>query len=102
MTNTILMGLDAVLCILVVLAALDFLRSVHLFEHPILSLSFYLVAIGAFGLLVELAKGYWVSPWAVVMHAGLVAYAWSRRKQIFQSDWSWDGIDRRQAGKAQK
>ncbi|HEJ5663496.1 TPA: hypothetical protein SL739_000106 [Pseudomonas aeruginosa] len=93
--NSILMGLDALLCILVVLAALDFLRSVHLFEHPILSLSFYLVAIGAFGLLVELAKGYWVSPWAVVMHLGVVSYAWSRRRQIFQQDWRWDGVDRR-------
>lgn len=95
MMNSILMGLDAVLCILVVLAALEFLRAVHLFEHPILSLSFYLVAIGAFGLLVELAKGYWVSPWAVVMHLGVVIYAWSRRKQIFRADWSWDGVDRR-------
>ncbi|BGD82946.1 TPA: hypothetical protein N0H42_001075 [Pseudomonas aeruginosa] len=94
MMNSILMGLDAVLCILVVLAALEFLRAVHLFEHPILSLSFYLVAIGAFGLLVELAKGYWVSPWAVVMHLGIVSYAWSRRRQIFQQDWRWDGAER--------
>ena len=95
MMNTFLMGLDAVLCILVVLAALEFLRSVHLFEHPILSLSFYLVAIGAFGLLLELAKGYWVSPWAVVLHLGVVVYAWCRRKHIFRDDWSWDGVDRR-------
>ncbi|HGK6886891.1 hypothetical protein ABFY62_31120 [Pseudomonas aeruginosa] len=95
MMNSILMGLDAVLCVLVVLAALDFLRTVHLFEHPILSLSFYLVAVGAFGLLNELAKGYWVSPWAVVMHLGVVGYAWSRRKQIFQQDWQWDGAERR-------
>ncbi|TGC68900.1 hypothetical protein C9F00_16265 [Salmonella enterica subsp. enterica serovar Wilhelmsburg] len=95
MMNSILMGLDAVLCILVVLAALEFLRAVHLFEPPLLSLSGYLVAIGAFGLLVELAKGYWVSPWAVVMHLGIVSYAWSRRKQIFRADWSWDGTDRR-------
>ncbi|HGN0763399.1 TPA: hypothetical protein ACKRNP_000083 [Pseudomonas aeruginosa] len=92
---TFLMGLDAVLCVLVVLAALDFLRTVHLFEHPILSLSFYLVALGAFGLLNELAKGYLVSPWAVVMHLGVVGYAWSRRKQIFQQDWRWDGAERR-------
>ncbi|ARN49409.1 hypothetical protein [Pseudomonas aeruginosa] len=92
---TFLMGLDAVLCVLVVLAALDFLRTVHLFEHPILSLSFYLVAVGAFGLLNELAKGYWVSPWAVVMHIGVVGYAWSCRKQIFRQDRRWDGAERR-------
>ncbi|MDN6874099.1 MULTISPECIES: hypothetical protein [Pseudomonas] len=95
MMTSILMGLDAVLCILVVLAALEFLRSVHLFEHPILSLSFYLVATGAFGLLLELAKGYWVSPWAVVLHLGVVVYAWCRRKHIFRDYWSWDGVDRR-------
>ena len=95
MMNSILMGLDSLLCILVVLAALDFLRSVHLFERPILSLSFYLVALGAFGLLVELAKGYWVSPWAVVMHFGIVGYAWTRRKQIFHHDWRRDGAERR-------
>ncbi|MDP5631300.1 hypothetical protein P3797_03350 [Pseudomonas aeruginosa] len=95
MMNSILMGLDSLLCILVVLAALDFLRSVHLFERPILSLSFYLVALGAFGLLVELAKGYWVSPWAVVMHFGIVGYAWARRKQIFHQDWRRDGAERR-------
>ncbi|EOD8929150.1 hypothetical protein N1E27_27195 [Pseudomonas aeruginosa] len=95
MMNSILMGLDAVLCVLVVLAALDFLRTVHLFEHPILSLSFYLVAVGAFGLLNELAKGYWVNPWAVVMHLGVVGYAWSRRKQIFQQDLQWNGAERR-------
>ncbi|MFU4289908.1 hypothetical protein ACM72V_26570 [Pseudomonas aeruginosa] len=95
MMNSILMGLDSLLCILVVLAALDFLRSVHLFERPILSLSFYLVALGAFGLLVELAKGYWVSPWAVVMHLGIVGYAWTRWKQIFHQDWRRDGAERR-------
>ncbi|HBO2944430.1 TPA: hypothetical protein L4R51_002902 [Pseudomonas aeruginosa] len=95
MMNSILMGLDSLLCILVVLAALDFLRSVHLFERPILSLSFYLVALGAFGLLAELAKGYWVSPWAVVMHLGIVGYAWTRRKQIFHQDWRRDEAERR-------
>ena len=95
MTISFLMGLDAVLCILVVLAALEFLRSVHLFEHPILSLSFYLVAIGAFGLLVEMAKGQFISPWAVLLHFGIVLYAWGRRKQIFRQDWTWDGVERR-------
>lgn len=95
MMNSIFMGLDAVLCILVVLAALEFLRAVHLFEHPILSLSFYLVAIGAFGLLVEVAKGYLISPWSVILHLGVVLYAWAHRREIFQSDWRWDGVDRR-------
>lgn len=82
MMNSILMGLDAVLCILVVLAALEFLRSVHLFEHPILSLSFYLVAIGAFGSFVTSMQGLWVNPMGVMLHAGMVAYAWARRGHV--------------------
>ncbi|MDG9858199.1 hypothetical protein N7403_30495 [Pseudomonas nitroreducens] len=95
MISHIFAVLDAVICILVVLAALEFLRAIDAMHSPLLALSFYLVAIGAFGLLVELAKGYWVSPWAVVMHLGIVSYAWSRRKQIFRADLSWDGVDRR-------
>ena len=93
--DNILMGLDAMLCILVVLAALDYLRAVHLFEHPLLSLSFYLVAIGAFGLLVEIARGSVVSPWSVLLHAGVVLYAWAHRHEIFKHDWHWNGVERR-------
>ncbi|MCY1285670.1 hypothetical protein D9M69_491130 [compost metagenome] len=95
MTTSILMGLDAVLCILVVLAALEFQRTVHVFEHPILSLSFYIVAIGAFGILTELARGYWISPFSVLLHLGVVMYAWARRGHIFRDDWSWTGKERR-------
>jgi hypothetical protein len=98
MMTSILIGLDALLCVLVVLAALEFLRTVHLFEHPILSLSFYLVAIGAFGILVELARGYWISPSSVLLHLGVVLYAWARRGQIF----TWDEKERCHADKAGK
>lgn len=98
MMNSILMGLDAVLCILVVLAALEFLRAVHLFEHPVLSLSFYLVAIGSFGILMELVRGVQPSSGSVLLHLGVVLYAWARRRHIFRDDWSWDGIDRRKHG----
>lgn len=89
MVTSILMGLDGVLCILVVLAALEFLRSVHLFEHPVLSVSFYLVAIGAFGLLVEIAQGCMPSPWSVLLHLGVVTCLWSHRREIFRRSWHW-------------
>lgn len=95
MMSSFLMALDAILCGLVILAALDLLRTVHVFEHPILSLSFYLVAIGAFGLLVEIARGSVVSPWSVLLHAGVVLYAWVHRHEIFQHDWHWNGVERR-------
>lgn len=93
---TLFMSLDAMLCILVVLAALDLLRAVHLFEHPILSLSFYLIAVGAFGICAQIVMtGYVPSPWSVVLHAGVVTYAAAKRRQIFVSDWQWNGQERR-------
>lgn len=91
MVTSILTSLDGVLCILVVLAALEFLRSVHLFEHPVLSVSFYMVAIGAFGLLVEIAQGRAPSPWAVLLHLGVVTCLWSHRREIFRRSWHWSG-----------
>lgn len=97
MMTSLLMALDAVLCILVVLAALEFLRTVHLFEHPILSLSFYLVAIGAFGILAELARGYFISPSSVLLHLGIVLYAWAKRGSLF-TDFLYGGGKDRQHG----
>lgn len=95
MMTSILTGLDALLCILMIAAALEFLRTVHMLERPILSLSFYLVAAGAFGILVELARGFIPGSGSVLLHLGVVLYAWARRKHIFQDDWNWDGVDRR-------
>ncbi|MBB4863336.1 hypothetical protein HNP46_002183 [Pseudomonas nitritireducens] len=93
--NSVFVALDALLCILVVAAALDYLRAVHLLDHPLLCVAFYLVALGAFGILTELARGYWVSPSSVLLHLGVVLYAWSRRSQIFREDWGWNGVERR-------
>jgi hypothetical protein len=95
--SSFLMMIDALLCILVVLAAVDLLRAVHVFEHPILCVAFNLVALGAFGILFELARGAAPSAASVLLHFGVVLYAWARRKYIFRNDWSWDGVDRRKA-----
>ncbi|PTQ70296.1 hypothetical protein [Pseudomonas sp. GV071] len=56
--SAVLTGLDAGLCLLVVLAALDYLRRVHIVAQPLLSLTFYLVAITVFGALLHLLYGY--------------------------------------------
>lgn len=74
---------DAFLCVLVVIAACDYLRRIRPIEKPLLSISFYLVAIGAFGAFVTAILGHWVNPFGVMIHAGIVIYAWARRGHLF-------------------
>ncbi|KAB0489705.1 hypothetical protein [Pseudomonas vancouverensis] len=93
--STILTAIDALLCVLVVLAALEYLRAVDFMKHPVLAIAFYLVAIGAFGLLVEMIRGSSASFFSVTLHSGVVLYAWARRQYIFTQDWSWKGEERR-------
>ncbi|MEO8641745.1 hypothetical protein [Pseudomonas sp.] len=81
--NTVLVMTDAFLCVLVVVAAAEYLRRVRPIEQPLLSISFYLVAIGAFGAFVTALQGHWVNPFGVMLHAGVVVYAWARRGHLF-------------------
>lgn len=80
--HTILQVADAFLCVLVVIAAAEFLRRVRPMDEPVLSASFYLVAIGAFGAFVMAIQGHWVNPFGVMLHAGVVVYAWAKRGQV--------------------
>ncbi|OLF53545.1 hypothetical protein [Pseudomonas chlororaphis] len=75
--------IDAALRILVALAACDHLRRVRPIDQPMLSIAFYLVAIGAFGSFVTAMQGLWVNPFGVMLHAGIVAYVWARRGHVF-------------------
>lgn len=82
--SIILNLLDALLCLLVVGAAAEYLRKIHPNEQPALALAFYLVAIGAFGGLAQAFYG--TAPiQSVLMHAGVALYAWVRRHHVFQS-----------------
>ncbi|WHH53135.1 hypothetical protein QFA96_22855 [Pseudomonas sp. Ap32] len=54
----------------------------HVVQHH-LSVAFYLVAISGFGAFVTTLQGHWVNPFGVMLHAGLVAYAWARRGHAF-------------------
>lgn len=74
--------LDALLCILVALAACDYLRRIRPIDQPVLCTAFYLVAIGAFGAFVTAVQGHWVNPFGVMLHAGVVIYAWARRRHV--------------------
>lgn len=82
--TSVLTAMDIFLCVLVVLAACDYLRRVRPVDQPLLCTAFYLVAIGAFGAFVTAIQGHWVNPFGVVLHAGVVAYAWARRGHVFQ------------------
>lgn len=79
-----LTALDVFLCVMVVLAACDYLRKVRPVDQPLLSVAFYCVAIGAFGSFVTAMQGQWVNPFGVILHAGIVAYAWARRGHVFR------------------
>lgn len=74
---------DAFLCVLVVIAACDYLRRVRPIDQPMLSVAFYLVAIGAFGSFLGAMQSQLVSPFGVMVHAGIVLYAWARRGHVF-------------------
>ena len=79
-----LTAMDIFLCVLVVIAACDYLRRVRPVDQPLLCTAFYLVAIGAFGAFVTAIQGHWVNPFGVMLHAGVVLYAWARRGHLFQ------------------
>ncbi|MBT9303284.1 hypothetical protein [Pseudomonas sp. TAE6080] len=77
--------IDAALCIVVALAACDYLRRVRPIDQPLLSVAFYLVAIGAFGSFVTSMQGLLVNPFGVMLHAGVVVYAWAKRGKLMVS-----------------
>ena len=83
--STFLQMIDTALCVLVVFAAAEYLRRVRPIEQPLLSISFYLVAIGGFGGFVTSLQGAPVSPFTVTMHMGVVLYAWARRGHLFEA-----------------
>ena len=82
--NTFLVMTDAFLCVLVVVAAAEYLRRVRPIEQPLLSISFYMVSIAAFGGFWSAIQGQYISPFTVTLHAGVVIYAWARRGPLFE------------------
>lgn len=84
MTNYLPM-IDAFLCVLVMVAAAEYLRRVRPIEQPLLSISFYLVAIAAFGGFVSALQGHCVSPYTALIHMGVVVYAWARRGHLVEA-----------------
>ncbi|VVP61669.1 hypothetical protein PS870_06409 [Pseudomonas fluorescens] len=83
--TSVLAAADAFLCVLVVIAACDFLRRTRPLDQPLLRAALYLVAIGAFGVFVTTFERAWVNPFSVMLHAGVVLYAWMRRGDVFRA-----------------
>lgn len=93
----LLIGLDLALCFVIAVAALDYIRAVYFVDEPLVSLAFYMVAIGAFGYgCTLLMAGTPPSPWSVLIHLGIVTYAGAHYSNIFEQQWRWDGKDRRE------
>lgn len=94
---TILIGLDAILCFVIVLAAVDYLRAASFMDQPLLCVAFYMVAIGAFGVMVQVGTGVAPTIWSVMLHLGVTVYAAAHYPDIFQRNWHWSGQERRKA-----
>lgn len=80
--HTILQVADAFLCVLVVIVAAEYLRRVRPMDEPLLSVSFYLVTIAAFGSFIFNIKGHPVSPFTMTLHAAVILYAIAKRGHI--------------------
>lgn len=93
--QTLLLAVDSLMCGLIVVAALDYLRANQFSDRPWQSVAFFMLAIAAFGLLVERLTGVVPTPWAVLLHAGLITYAGVHRCEIFDRQWAWAGAERR-------
>ena len=59
-----LTALDVFMCVLVVVAACEYLRKVRPVDQPLLSIAFYMAAIGGFGAFITALQGHWVNPWS--------------------------------------
>jgi len=93
--SSVLAGMDAALCALILLAAMDYLRATYILRHPVACIAVYMVAIGAFGILLGLVDGRVPSPWAVLLHLGIVVHAATHYQDMIERDWQWSGRERR-------
>lgn len=80
--QTLIQVVDAFLCVLVVIAAAEYLRRIRPMDEPIVAIVLYVVAISAFGSFLINIKGHAANPFAMAMHAAIVLYAISKRERI--------------------
>lgn len=90
-----LTAFDVILCLLIMLAAVDVLRRSYFPKDPVKCLSCYLVSIGALGVILFRSEGGVPTGWTVAMHLGMVVYLFADWRAIFLDTWAWFGHDRR-------
>ena len=81
---SMLIGANAFLSVMVVIAACDYLRRIRPMDEPLLAVAFYLVAIGAFGSFVLAMSGDVPTLYGVILKLGGGLYAVARRGNVFQ------------------
>jgi len=79
-----LIGANAFLSVLVVIAACDYLRRIRPMDHPLLAVAFYLVAIGVFGSFVLAMSSHVPTLYGVILKLGIVLYAVARRGHVLK------------------
>lgn len=84
---TFLMAVEFAFCVAIIFGSLDYLRAVMFWDKPLESLSFLLLACGAFGLLIDIAAGYSPNFWGVMSHAGVLTFAISRLPELRRHYW---------------
>lgn len=89
--------LDVLVCILVLLASLEYLRCSSLTDSPLICSAFYFVSIGAFGHLIELFNGSLTSPWITMINLGVVTFMVTKWHDLIALGGSehWPDVDRR-------
>lgn len=76
---SLLIGVNAFLSVMVVIAACDYLRRIRPMDEPLLAVAFYLVAIGAFGAFILAMNGHVPSLYGLCMNLGVVLYVAAHR-----------------------
>lgn len=66
--------LDVLVCVLVLLASLEYLRCSSITDSPLICSAFYFVSIGAFGHLIELFNGSQATPWITMINLGVATF----------------------------
>jgi hypothetical protein len=79
---TLIMLVESLFCLAIIVGSLDYLRAVMFWDKPAESISFMMLAAGAFWLLMDIAQGYSPNIGGVITHGGIVLFAATRIPEL--------------------